>query len=284
LREDDPPHPSTKVSASRDASSSAAQARGIAPAQLVSQLRGDLDWITLKAIEKDRNRRYAAPLELAADIRHYLNNEPVFARPASPGYRLSKYVRRHAVAVGVAAGLILLLAGFSVVQAFQLRQITRERDRANRVADFMTNMFKISDPSEARGNSVTAREILDKASKDINKGLAQDPELQANMQSLMGRVYIRLGLYAKGQELLTPAVEPRRRIFGPNSPETLAAMVDLANALSDQAKYPEGDKLYQEVIDRGGAVGAPARRRVIAAMNNLALNLFGEGRNADAEK
>ena len=76
---------------------------------------------------------------------------------------------------------MLLLAGFSVVQTFELRRITRERDRANRITDFMTGMFKVSDPSKARGNSITAREILDKASNDMEKGLAKDPEVQSQM-------------------------------------------------------------------------------------------------------
>ena len=122
----------------------------------------------------------------------YLNHEPVVARPASASYRLRKYVRRHRVAVGVVAGLVLLLAAFSVLQALQLRRITRERDRATRerdratrITDFMTGMFKVSDPSEARGNSVTAREILDKASNDMQKGLAKDPEVQSQMTQVM---------------------------------------------------------------------------------------------------
>ena len=118
----------------RDTSAATAEARGTEPKQLVSLLRGDLDWITMKALEKDRARRYGAPSELAADLRRYLNHEPVVARPASAGYRLRKYVRRHRVAVGVAAGLVLLLAAFSVLQAVQLRRITRERDRANQRA------------------------------------------------------------------------------------------------------------------------------------------------------
>ena len=101
-------------------------------------LRGDLDCIAMKALEKDRNRRYGTPSELVADIRRYLNNEPVMARPASAGYRLQKYVRRHRAAAAVAAGLVLLLAGFAAVQAMQLRRITRERDRADRVTDFMS--------------------------------------------------------------------------------------------------------------------------------------------------
>ena len=284
LREEDPPRPSTKVSADRKSSSSRAQARGMAPEQLASQLRGDLDWITMKAVEKDRARRYGTPSELAADLSRYLKNEPILARPASAGYRFRKYVRRHRVGVAVAAGLFLLLTGFAALQAVQLRRTTRERDRANRIADFMTNMFNVSSPSESRGNTITAREILDKASKDINTGLAKDPELQANMLDLMGRVYSHLGLYAKAQELLSPALEIRRRVLGSNDPDTLWSMVNLANALSDQAKFPEADKLYEEVIETGRRVGAPARRRVIAAMNNLALNLLDEGRVADAEK
>ena len=284
LREEDPPRPSTKVSTGRDMSASNAQARGTELPQLVSALRGDLDWITLKALDKDRNRRYGTPSEIAADIRRYLKNEPILARPASAGYRLRKYVRRNRVGVTVAAGLFLLLTGFAVLQAVQLRRITRERDRADRVAQFMTNMFNVSSPSESRGNTITAREILDKASKDINTGLSQDAELQANMLDLMGRVYSHLGLYARAQELISPALEIRRRVLGPRNPDTLWSMVNLANALSDQAKYPEADKLYQEVIDTGRQLGTPARRRVIAAMNNLALNLMDEGRVADAEK
>src|SRR5271165_2815164 len=188
LREEEPPRPSTKVSTDRDTSAATAEARGTEPRHLVSLLRGDLDWIAMKALEKDRTRRYGSPSDLAVDIRRYLDHEPVLARPASAGYRLRKYVRRHRVAVSVATGLVLLLAAFSALQAAQLRRITSERDRANRerdratrITDFMTGMFKVSDPNEARGNSVTAREILDKASGDIDAGLAKDPELQARL-------------------------------------------------------------------------------------------------------
>ncbi len=208
LRDEEPPRPSTKVSADRDTSTAAAEARGTEPKQLASLLRGDLDWITMKALEKDRARRYGTPSELATDIRRYLNHDPVVARPASTGYRIRKYVRRHRVAVAIAAGLILLLAGFVGVQSVQLKRITRERDRANRerdratrITDFMTGMFKVSDPSQARGNSVTAREILDKASNDMGKGLAKDPEVQSQMMFVMARTYENLGLYARAHEL-----------------------------------------------------------------------------------
>src|SRR5208337_5155241 len=99
LREEEPPNPSAKVSGDRDTSTATAEARGTEPRQLVSLLRGDLDWITMKALEKDRARRYGAPSELAGDIRRYLNHQPVVARPASAGYLLRKYARRHRVVV-----------------------------------------------------------------------------------------------------------------------------------------------------------------------------------------
>jgi serine/threonine protein kinase len=152
LREDDPPSPSTKLDdVDKQTATAVAERRGTIPKQLAGLLHGDLDAITLKAVEKDRVRRYGTPSELAADVRRYLNNEPVLAQPARATYRLQKYVRRHRVGVSVAAGLALLLAGFVIVQAVQLRRITRERDRANRITDFMTNMFKVSDPGQARG-------------------------------------------------------------------------------------------------------------------------------------
>jgi eukaryotic-like serine/threonine-protein kinase len=109
LREDEPRRPSSKVSADRETSAMSAAARGTERKQLVGLLRGDLDWITIKALERDRERRYGTPAELAADLRRYLNDEPVVARPASSAYQLGKFIRRHRVAA-VVAGLVTLLA------------------------------------------------------------------------------------------------------------------------------------------------------------------------------
>jgi len=125
LREVDPQRPSTKVSSNRETSGEHAAARGTELGPLVSTLRGDLDWITLKALEKDRARRYGTPSELASDIGRYLENRPVVARPASAGYRLKKYVRRNRIAVAAGAGMALVLVGFAVMQAVELRRITR---------------------------------------------------------------------------------------------------------------------------------------------------------------
>ena len=114
--------------------------------------------------------------------------------------------------------MALLLIAFAVMQTIQLRRITRERDRADRVTAFMTGMFKVSNPSEARGNDIRAREILDKSAKDIDTGLANDPELQAQMMNVMGTVYQSLGLTSKAEPLLRRALEIRQRILGPQEP------------------------------------------------------------------
>src|SRR5262249_25377296 len=172
-REEDPPLPSARVSIYKSDVCSGLATSGVERRQLARILRGDLDRIVMKALEKQPARRYGTPSELAADIGRYLNHVPVIAAPAGAAYRLRKYVRRNRIGVTVAAGLLFLLAGFAVMQAVQLRRITRERDRADRVTQFMTDMFKVTDPNNsARGNSITAREILDKTSRDIGSGLA----------------------------------------------------------------------------------------------------------------
>ena len=283
LHEDDPPSPSTRISG--DASSTtAAELRNTNPRQLASLLRGDLDWITLKALEKDRSRRYGTPSELAADIRRYLQNEPVIARPASVAYRARKYVQRHKFGVAAATALVVLLIAFGVMQTMQLRRITRERDRADRVTAFMKGMFKVSNPSEARGNDIRAREILDKSAKDIDTGLANDPELQAEMMNVMGTVYNSLGLNSKAEPLLRRSLEIRQRMFGPRNPDTLQAQQDLAVAVLAQSHYPEAEKLCRETMETRRQVLGPEHHETVDSMVQLARTLGYESRYDEAEK
>jgi eukaryotic-like serine/threonine-protein kinase len=284
LRETDPQRPSTKVGANRDTSTARAEARGTEPGQLVTLLKGDLDWITLKALEKDRNRRYGTPSALAADLENYLANRPVEARPASTGYRLRKYIRRNRAAVAVASGASALLIAFAVMQSVELRRITRERDRADRITEFMTSMFKVSDPSEARGNSITAREILDKSSKEIDAGIAGDPELQSQMKGVMGQVYGNLGLYARAEALLRQVLEIRRRFLGASHPQTLSTMNDLGWTLNREGHYPEAEKLQRETLDLRRSVLGPEHPDTLKSMTNLAATLSMEGHYPEAEK
>jgi len=284
LREEDPPSPSTKINREKGTAPAVAERRGTDARHLVNLLRGDLDWITMKAVQKERARRYGTPSELAADIERYLENRPVMARPASTGYRLKKYVRRHRVGVAVAFSAVALLVAFAITQAVQLRRTTRERDRANRITDFMTGIFKVSDPSESRGNSITAREILDKASKDIGTGLATDPELQARMMHTMGNVYLGLGLDSRAQSLLERAMDTQRRMLGPEHPETLQSATSLGNCLRFLGHYPEAEKLNRETLATERRVLGPRHPATLSSMSSLGETLYSQGRYLEAEK
>jgi WD40 repeat protein/serine/threonine protein kinase/TPR repeat protein len=133
LREEDPPTPSAKVSAHRETATASASARGTEPRQLARQLGGDLDWVTMKALDRDRERRYATPLELGADLRRHLQDEPVVARPASAVYQIRKYIRRHrvaAAAVGTVTLLAIVASGAAVIAVHKQHQAEREQLRA----------------------------------------------------------------------------------------------------------------------------------------------------------
>jgi non-specific serine/threonine protein kinase/serine/threonine-protein kinase len=283
VREHDAAKPSSKLRTLDAAAIASARNRGAEPKVLARQLRGDLDVITLKAIEKDRSRRYASPSDLSADIGRYLRNEAVLAHPPGVVYRTRKYVRRHRLGLAVGAAAALLLVSFAIAQTFQLRRVTRERDRADRIASFMTDMFKVSDPSEARGNQVTAREILDQASSDIAAGLLRDPELQAQMMQVMGTVYLNLGLYPRAESLLRQAVQIRLRVLGPDHPDTLRSQADLCITLLQRGRYSEAEKLQKQTLDSLRRVLGPDHLDTLKSMNTLAVILLYEGRLAEGE-
>src|SRR6266852_4447749 len=284
LRDKDVPKPSSRILAQDGESAITAKNRGTDAPSLTRQLRGDPDAVVLKALEKDRKRRYGSPSELAADLGRYLRNEPVSAHTPSAAYRTRKYIRRHRLGVAVAMGLIAMLAAFAVAQRVQLQRTRLERDRATRITDFMTGMFTVSDPSEQRGNSITAREILDKASNDIKTGLAKDPETQAQMMHVMGDVYEKLGLYPRAQALQQQSMEIRQRVLGPEHPDTLTSMNDLALDLDDSGHYAEAEKLEREALDISRRVLGPEHPDTLILMSNLGNTLWQEGHYPEAEK
>jgi serine/threonine protein kinase/tetratricopeptide (TPR) repeat protein len=132
IREQEPAKPSTRIRSMGPASSLSAQNRREDPRTFARHIRGELDWITMKALEKERSRRYGSPAELRADIQRHLANEPVAAHPPSASYRARKYIRRHRLAVGFAASVAVLLVAFAATMAVQKVRISRERDRAEK--------------------------------------------------------------------------------------------------------------------------------------------------------
>jgi tetratricopeptide (TPR) repeat protein len=232
----------------------------------------------MKALERDRGRRYATPSELAADIRRYLRHDPVQARPAELSYRSGKYVRRHRISVTVVGILAFVLVTFAAIQSVQLRRITRERDRADRIAEFMTEIFKVSDPGERLGNTVTAREVLDKAAHDIDTGLAKDPELQARMMHVMGRAYLNLGLYPRAQSLFERGIQVSSSANGQQDRETLNTMHDLAWALLQEGRPAEAEALERKLLDTQRRALGPDHPDTVATMGELAFTLCQEGK------
>jgi non-specific serine/threonine protein kinase/serine/threonine-protein kinase len=283
LCESDPARPSTKVGADHESANTNASARKADPRQLTTLLRGDLDWITLKAIERDRDRRYPTVQALVTDLQNYLENRPVTAHAASIGYRARKYFRRHAVGVIAAAAALVVLAGFAAMQAVQLRRVTRERDRADRIGEFMTNMFKVSDPSEARGNSITAREILDKSAKEIDAGLTRDPEVQARMLEVMGEVYENLGLLSQAHDLLAHAADLCQQNLGSSHPDTIHAQDELARNLMESGHYTEAEKMQRKLLQRARQVLGAEHPETLRLVNHLAGTLLSIGKNSESE-
>ncbi len=289
--DEDPLRPSTKILALAGESKTSARNRKEEPESLARHLRGDLDWITMKALEKDQTRRYGSPSDLAADIERHLRLEPVLACPPSAAYIANKFVRRHRFGVGVSAAAVLLLLGFAATMTVQARRIARERDRANleaetsrRVTEFMTGMFKVSDPNEAKGSSITAREILDRASKEIESGLGQDPVLQARMMDTIGNVYGSLGLYSQSKSLLEKALEIRFRILGQEHPDTLLTMRHLAATLGDDGDLAEAAKMNRRLLELQRLVLGPRNPETMKTIHNLASVSNNLGRYAEAEQ
>ncbi|HET6373256.1 MAG TPA: protein kinase, partial [Candidatus Polarisedimenticolia bacterium] len=181
IREIDPPRPSTRVRTLGAESTQAASDRRTDPARLASRLKGDLDWIVMKALEKDRTRRYGSASDLAADVERHLQLQPVLAGPPGASYRTKKFVRRHRLGVTMASAIVMGMAALSVVMVAQARKTARARDRAERVSGFLVDLFRVSDPGTARGNAITAREVLDRGAERIDKELGNEPEVQAQL-------------------------------------------------------------------------------------------------------
>jgi len=287
IREVDPPRPSTRVSSLGAASSDSARMRQVEAGTLERELRGDLDWIVMKALEKDRTRRYGSPDELAADLRRFLDNQPILARPPSALYRTRKFVRRHRVAVSFTALLFLSLAALAGTATWQARKVAQERDRANREAQaataalgFLTDLFEISDPGEARGNTITAREVLDRGAARIEASFQGQPEVQARLLATIGGVYQSLGLYDPAESSLRAALDIRRRSGDPL--ERAAALDALGMLLRDRAQLDEAAELVREGLALRRTALGDEHIDVAVSLHHLGVVLWTRGEQEEA--
>jgi eukaryotic-like serine/threonine-protein kinase len=267
------------------------------PEKLRRRLSGDLDNIVLMALRKEPQRRYGSVEALSEDIQRYLEGRPVAARKGTAAYRAGKYVKRHAVGVAAAAAFVLLLIGFSVTTAVQSARLARERDatakqrdtaakerdKAEKVSAFLVNLFNVSDPSEARGNTITAREILDKGAARIAGELEDQPDVKAALMHTMSRVYDALGLYDKARPLGEEALKLRRQSLGSEHPDVAASLMNLAGVLYDQGDYAGAEALNREALAMRRNLLGNDHPDVAASLNGLAIVLDLKGDYAGAE-
>jgi len=275
IREVDPPRPSLRVSTLGEASTQAARNRRTEPVRLAGELRGDLDWITMKALEKDRTRRYGSASDLAADVARHLSSQPVVASPPSTLYRARKFARRHRFGVAAALVAIVVLVAFAITMAVQAQRIARERDRANReakvaqqVSEFLVGMFETTNPFQGRGKDVPVGEVLDRGSQRIATELRDQPEVRATLMDTMGRVYYDLGIYDKAAQLVQEALGYRERTLARDSLPVAVSLNTLGAIKREQGAYPAAESMLRESLDirrkRLGPETAPVAETLIA--------------------
>jgi eukaryotic-like serine/threonine-protein kinase len=278
LREEQPPRPSTAAGA------------GGRPGPPLKQLAGDLDTIVLKALQKEPVRRYASAQALAEDLRRCLTGRPVLARPDSVRYRTGKFVRRHRAGVAAAAGVALLLVGFAVTMAVQAARLARERNKAlaaeqeaRQVAGFVTGIFQVPNPSVARGNTVTAREVLDTGAARIRSQLRDQPLVKAALLQTIGNTYRGLGLFREAQPLLDESLALRRWRLGEDHADTASSLNDAAEVRRQLSDYAGAEPLHRHALEVRTRLLGPGHAQVGESLNNLALTLQEKGQLAEAE-
>jgi tetratricopeptide (TPR) repeat protein len=290
IRETDPPKASTRLSNLGDTQTSIAEHRKTDVASLHRELKGDLDWITMKAMEKDRTQRYASASELEADIERYIRHEPVVAGPPSALYRIKKYIRRHKVGVAAAAlvimAMVIGITGTSIglVKAMKAERKAREEaETTQQVSDFLVELFHISDPSEARGNTITAREILDRGAERIEKELSEQPLIQARLMDTMGMVYRNLGLYDGASSLLEQALNKRRQALGKDDLVVSKSLHSLGTLVYAKGDFSQAEKLFREALEIKRKFLGDENIEVAEVLNDLAMTLKALGNLADSE-
>ncbi|HUU94794.1 MAG TPA: serine/threonine-protein kinase [Phycisphaerae bacterium] len=282
--------------------------------------RGDLDTILSKTLEKDRNRRYQSASDLAADIRRYLSDQPISARPPTAFYQLRKFARRNRVLVaslvGIAATLIVAtvvstglaiwargaeeLARERLVQAEDAQQFaeekrieatealakaTAEATRANAFRGFLVRMLGQINPDTAQGRDVSLlRDVLAQAAQEIETELAAYPDVQAGIHHVIGTVYRSISEYAQAEHHLQTAYDLRTENLGEDDVETLRSLAGLAQVAWDRGRLEDAEATYDELIRRYSRTLGETHRDALLARFSHAGVLKAVGRVDEAEQ
>jgi eukaryotic-like serine/threonine-protein kinase len=293
IREKEPPRPSTRLSTMLEGDlTTVAKQRHAPPPKLIHSIRGDLDWIVMKALEKDRTRRYETASAFAADIEHFLTNEPVVARPPSTLYRVQKLVRRNRLAFAAAGAVSAsILIGLVVSTWLYLREkedrrvAVREAKRSQQVALFLEDMLKGVGPSVALGRDTKLlKEVLDKTVGRLTTDLKDQPEVQAELCNTIGEVYRALGQLKKAEEMHRDARTLQGKAGGAKRTDVATSLADLAFVLRDQGKLAEAESLQREALELRRKAYGNKHPDVALSLNSLGLVLRSQGKLAEAER
>ncbi|MFO0808810.1 MAG: tetratricopeptide repeat protein [Gemmataceae bacterium] len=292
VREEEPPRPSRQMATlSAAAIATITERRGVDARRYAGLLRGDLDWVVMKALEKDRSRRYESASALAADIERYLADEPVVACPPSAWYRLRKYARRHTAALaaaGVVAASLVAATGVSVWQAVKARdaqhraesaegRATTEAAIARAVNDFLQgdllgqfdSVPQFSD--EFGGNpDLTVNEAIDRAAAKISERFQDQPVVEAAIRMAIGKGYRSLTKHQLALPHFERALTLRQAHLGPDHADTLASKSNLAGLYSWMARHLDAIALRQQLLEYQSARLGPGHLETLACVCDLA--------------
>ncbi len=265
-----------------------AQMRSASPDGLRSSLKGDLDTIVAKALKKDPAQRYASVTALADDLNRTLRREPISARTDTLAYRTTTFLRRHARGVVTAATVILLLAGLI---GFYTARVAAERDRARleaqkaaKVSELLSGLLTGADPYATHdAKDLTVRGLLDAGAARVQKELAGQPELKAEMLSVMGRTYQRLGEPDKARPLLEEALTTRRHLLGPEHLQVAESLNDLGVLLREEGDSGAAEPLLVEALATRRKVLGGEHRDVAETLVELGRLYSDKGSDQRAE-
>jgi len=250
--------------------------RATTDAALLRRLRGDLDAITAKATARDRDRRYDSAAELAADLERHLAFEPIAARPPSRLYAFGRFARRHRAAVVGGTLVLAALVGGIVARSLEAQRANLEAAAARRaeaesqeVVGFLIELFQVNDPGTSRGETVTARELLDRGAERIRSRLGEQPLTRARLLDTIGVVYRQLDLPEPAVPLLEEAVAIRERELGPDHPEIATSLDHLGDVYWIGGDYPAAEATLERALAIREKVFGPEHLLVADVLDHL---------------
>ena len=240
----------------------------------------DLDVLCLTALHKDPQRRYSSVEALVRDVDHYLDGQPLDARPDTLRYRAGKFIRRHRQAVSAAALVFALIVGLVTFFTWRLAKARNaalaEAARTQRVQQFMMNLFRGGDQEAGPAADMKVLTMVDRGVQQA-RALSTDPKVQAELYATLGLIYQKLGKLDRAEELLTQALEERNSLFGADSTEAAESLVALGQLRADQAKYEDAEKLVRQGLEIDQRHLPPNHAAVINARTALGVVLTDRG-------